>query len=100
MIPVHPKLHPMRHVEIAKNQKGFKPITVALGVNTNYPVPNKIYNTVVMAFRPSAEELARLNAGEDIYVHLLTHGNPQQGIMLNVGIDEVHSAYGMSGAIE
>jgi hypothetical protein len=75
-------------VTIAEDQVEFKPITAALVVHPSYPARASAHgpvNSVVVAFRPDADERRRLAAGEDLYVSLLTHGGPMQGIICAVG---------------
>lgn len=50
-------------------------------------------NSVVLAFRPTDAERARLAAGEDLYISLLTFLQPMQGIAVMVGKDEASAAY-------
>jgi hypothetical protein len=87
---VRPKLDAPQ-ITIAENQEGFKPVTAALVHNQLYPaVPTEHgpLNTVVVAFRPDEGERARLAAGEDIYISLLTFLNPMQGIIVSAGSEE------------
>lgn len=95
MNPVRPEL-PLPIATAGKGQKQYKPIEVALATLPGYPTRRgKHHNTVVMAFKPTEEEAARIARGDLIYVHLLTFGEPQTPIILNVGSDEAASLYGI-----
>lgn len=65
-------------VTIAEEQHAYRPITVVvrdcdLGLS------------LVTRWTMTAEERARVAAGEDIYVELLTFGGPMQPIAVSVG---------------
>lgn len=81
-------------ITIAEDQEEFKPVTAALVDHPAYPpVPTQHgpANSLVLAFRPTDEERARIAAGEDVYVSLLTFMKPMPGIILSVGPDEFAS---------
>lgn len=75
-------------IRVAQDQPGFVPVTVVAVRDRQYQQGPDGFNTVVMAFRPTSEERAKLAAGEDIYVSLLTFGDPQQGIRIMAGREE------------
>ena len=88
---VRPKLDAPQ-ITIAEEQDEFKPITAALVRNRCYPdvqTDAGPLNAIVLAFRPSDEERARLTAGGDLYVSLLTFMRPMQGIIVGVGPEEM-----------
>lgn len=78
-----------RVVRVAEDQPGYEPVSVVLGTDNMYRCPNGLYNTVVMAFQLTLEERKRIIDGEDLYVSLLTYGEPQQGIRVLVGEKEM-----------
>lgn len=83
-------------ITIAEEQEQFKPVTAALVRHPQYPgvmTERGEFNSVVLAFRPDAEQRARLAAGEAIYVSLLTFMQPMQGIILSVGPEEPAAWY-------
>lgn len=93
MRAIRPKLK-ARQVTVAEEQEEFKPVTVALVTNRLYPCPpDREFNTVVLAYRPSDEERRRIAEGEDIYLSLLTFGAPMQGVLMNVGEKETAAQY-------
>jgi hypothetical protein len=66
-------------------------VTAALVFNALYPPVHTEHgplNAIVLAFRPNDEERARLAAGEDIYISLLTFMRPMQGIIVSAGHGE------------
>jgi hypothetical protein len=90
-------------ITIAENQvEDFKPVTAAVVNHPGYTsalraIDGEVHkaNTVVLAFRPSDEERARLAAGEDLYLSLLTFMQPMQAVILSVGPDDPASWYGV-----
>lgn len=87
---VRPKLDAPQ-VTIAEEQAEFKPVTAALVHNRLYPAVQSQHgplNAIVLAFRPNDKERARLAAGEDIYVSLLTFLRPMPGIIVSAGSRE------------
>lgn len=82
-------------VTIAEEQEEFLPITAALVRNPTYAAPHLSgCNTVLLAFRPSDEERARLAAGDDLYISLLTFlQHPMPGIVVTAGKEEVSTMY-------
>jgi hypothetical protein len=83
-------------VTVAEDQPEFKPITVAIVRHPLYPgveTEHGPLNTVVMAFRPNDDDKARIAAGEDVYVSLLTYLRPQAGIICTVGAERTASIY-------
>lgn len=87
---VRPKLDAPQ-ITIAEEQDEFKPVTAALVYNSTYPAVQTEHgplNAIVLAFRPNDEERARLTAGEDIYISLLTFMRPMQGIIVSAGHQE------------
>lgn len=75
-------------VTVAEDQEEFKPVTAAI-------VKHEQGICHLLTFRPSAEERARLAAGEDIYISLLTFGGPIQGIIVLCGKNEAAAAFGV-----
>lgn len=83
-------------VRVAEHQAadGFVPINAALVKHPDYWTPPKVdVNTHVLAFRPTDEERARIAAGADLYVGLLTYGGPMQGIIVATGKEEAAAIY-------
>jgi hypothetical protein len=79
---------------LAKNQPEYTVLTVALVRHPRYPVDEGTgHNSVLMAFRPTAEERARIADGEDIYVSLLTGGHAMQPILVLAGKDAAAHAF-------
>jgi len=98
---VRPKLVAPQ-ITIAEDQAEFKPVTAALARHPDYHgrgyrvgLDTHELNTVVLAFRPSDEERARLAAGEDIYLSLLTFMQPMQAVIVSVGPQEPAGWYGV-----
>ena len=87
---VRPKLVAPQ-VSVAEDQEEFKSLTAALIYNPLYEAPMTSagpLNTMVLAFKPNDDERARLAAGQDIYVSLLTFMQPMQAIIVTVGSEE------------
>lgn len=81
-------------VSIARDQEEFLEVTAALVTNPEFGVPvGRQHNTVLLAFRPSEQERARLRAGDDIYIALLTGGGPMQPVMLCIGREEAAAVF-------
>lgn len=81
-------------VTVAEDQEEFKTITAALVRHPGYGVPpGKEHNTHLLAFKPDADELARLSLGEPLYLSLLTYGGRMPGVMLIVGEAQVAQLY-------
>lgn len=79
---------------VARNQAEYSVITVALVTHPSYDVrEGSDHNSVLMAFRPTAEERARIGEGEDIYISLLTGGGGQQPIIVWAGKHAPAAAY-------
>lgn len=73
---------------VAETQPEFVPVTVNRALDDMYPYdPALGWNCVVMAFKPTEEELHKLEQGEEVYISLLTFGQPQQGIRVEVGTE-------------
>jgi hypothetical protein len=89
-------------LRVAEDQPQYTPVTVALMHNPDFIARQRRdgtrYNAVVMAFRPSDEERAQLAAGADIYVSLLTFGEPQQPIIVTAGKEAMADVYGVAVA--
>ena len=67
-------------VTIAENQEQYQTLTAARYQKDGVSV-------LLMRWQPDAHERARLAAGEDIYVSLMTFGQPMQPITVQVGPD-------------
>lgn len=99
---IRPKLEAVQ-LTIAEEQEEYKSVTAAVVQHPDYPgvrvrLPDgqvAQYNSIVLAFRPTDEERAKLVAGEDLYVSLLTFGKPMQGIILTVGPQEFAQWFGV-----
>jgi hypothetical protein len=87
-------------IRIAEEQPEFVPVTGALVRHPGYPdgaYPERA-NTVLLAFRPSEDERKRLAEGADIYVALLTFGQPMQGIVVLAGKEDASAVYNVPAA--
>jgi hypothetical protein len=81
---------------IAKNQPEYSVLTVARVTHPLYGVAEECdHNSLLMAFRPTAEERAAISSGADIYVSLLTGGAPMQPILTLVGKERAAAAFGL-----
>jgi hypothetical protein len=83
---IHPKLDAPT-ITIAEDQAEYLPVTAALVTDDRYAA-RRGHNAIVIAFRPSDAERAKLAAGEDIYISLWTFGGPMQPIQVHAGVDE------------
>lgn len=99
---IRPKLTAPQ-IQIAENQEEYKTVTAALVNHPSYPSraarinadPELVQaNGVVLAFRPSDEERAKIAAGSDIYVSLLTFLKPMQPIIVDVGPENMAEWFG------
>lgn len=90
-------------ITIAEEQAEFKPITAAIvnsGAHGNRACvcdgeTVEVPNSILLAFRPSDDERARLACGDDIYISLLTFGGPMQGILVLAGKEDAAAAFGL-----
>lgn len=91
-------------VTIAEEQDEYKTVTAALVYHPSYPYASRRVvgqverldmNGLVLAFRPTDEERAKIAAGSDVYVSLLTFGRPMQPIIVTVGEHETAAIYGL-----
>ena len=73
---IAPRVPGLDEVTIAEQQGDYKTLTAAV-----------IPGGVLTRWRPSPEELARLNAGEDLFLAVLTFGQPLQPLSLQVGAE-------------
>ena len=83
-----------RIVTVAESQEEYLTVRAALVTSPDYAAPRG-YNTVVMAFRPDEAQRRAIAAGEDLYVSLLTFGQPQQPIMVMVGKKTAAGTFGV-----
>jgi hypothetical protein len=51
--------------------------------------------THLLAFRPTPEQRARLAAGDDVYIGLLTFGGPMTPLVVLCGKDEAAATFGV-----
>jgi hypothetical protein len=83
-------------IVIAEEQEEYKPVSAALVLHPLYGVaPGREHNSVLLAFRPSNEERARLVSGADVYISLLTFGGPMQPILVMCGKEEAAQNFGI-----
>lgn len=102
MQPTEPRLSG-RKLRIAEDQPQYEPVTVVLADNRQYPAANGFVddpklrrpNTRIMAFRLTDEDRRRIAAGADVYVAMLTYGNPQQPILLSTGPELMAEIHGL-----
>ncbi len=94
MRPVRPELQ-AQIIRVAEQQPEYEAVDVALVRHPDFSA-TRGYNTVVMAFRPTAEERERIGRGEDVYVALLTFGSPQQPIIVFTGKDEASGVFNVA----
>lgn len=92
MQPTTPKLAAKR-VIVAKSQPPYLPIEAALVRHPGFASPWGMTNAHVVAFQPTPAELEQLNAGEAIYLSLLTFGGPMTPIIMTVGAEETAAIY-------
>lgn len=83
MRSVAPRVAGLPEITLAEGQQEYMVLTAA---QFNQP---GMGGGLLTRWKPSAEELALLNAGEDVYVGLLTFGNPMQPIHVSVGAPAV-----------
>jgi hypothetical protein len=78
----------------------YMALTVALARHPDHELATgRDYNTVVTAWRPTALERARIAAGEDLYVPVLTFGGPLQALLVIVGKHEAAAVFGVGVTI-
>lgn len=77
---------------IAEGQHEYLTIYGGFLTNPSYPAPNG-YNTALLAFRLDEEHRKAIAEGADIYVSLLTFGNPMQPIIVQVGKESASATY-------
>ena len=81
-------------IMLARDQAEYSVLSVAQVTHPSYGPESRLYhNSLLMAFRPTTDERARIAAGEDIYVSLLTGGGPMQPILVLCGKDEAASVF-------
>lgn len=83
---------------IAEEQEEYLPMVVALHDNPHYGTRDGRPNTLISCWRPSQEERERIAAGEDIYLALLTFGDPMQPVILSVGKYTTAKIFGIEPA--
>jgi hypothetical protein len=66
-------------VTIAENQLEYKPLVAAV-----YQTPEGV-QTLLTRWRLDDAERARVAAGEDVYLGVMTFGNPLQPLIMQVG---------------
>lgn len=79
---------PCHHVRIAEEQAEFKTVSAAIVWHDGHQTL-----ATLLAFRPSEDERARIAAGEDVYISLLTGGGPMQPIIVLCGKHEAAAAF-------
>lgn len=89
MNPTPPELD-ARKVKMAEGQEEYETIEAAVVDHPDFPVGG---NTRVMAFRPTDEERRKISEGADIYVSLLTFGQPMNPLLVLVGKEEAAAVY-------
>lgn len=91
-------------VTIAEDQEEYLPVTAAFVNHPDYPCDRVRVagekalieaNGVVIAFRPSDHERAKIASGSDIYVHLLTFLKPMQPVIVEVGPENMAAWFGV-----
>lgn len=101
---VAPQVDTNEQVSVAEEQEEYKTV-VALPVEfptvaapADHPEYEEIpgrKNSLLLAYKPNPEELAKLVRGEYLYLHMLTFGGKLQPHILTVGTDELESWYGL-----
>jgi hypothetical protein len=81
-------------VTIAEDQEEYLPVTAALVVDPGMPAPRG-HNAILIAFRPSDSERARLAAGDDIYIALWTFGGAMQPIQIFAGAHDAAQTWNL-----
>jgi hypothetical protein len=81
-------------IQVAEDSDQFMVVTAALVTNPQYELATgRRYNTIMMAWRPSALERAKLANGEDLYIGVLTFGGPLQALIPIVGKHEAAEVF-------
>jgi hypothetical protein len=94
MRPIRPKLTATQ-ITIAEDQHEYLPVTAALVNHPGFPLrPGQQHNAIVVAFRPTDEERAKIAAGADLYLEMLTFGGPITPIILDVGPENMAEWFG------
>ena len=70
-------------ITIAEDQPEYLPLTVAVYGDNKDMGPR----TLLSRWRPTDEERQAIAAGEDVYVGLVTFGQPMQPIIVQIGND-------------
>ena len=80
---------------LAEAQPEYRPVDVAHYMNRTYKRGEKWWNTLIYAFRPTDEERERIMLGGDIYISLLTFGDPPNPINIFAGKEDAAKAFGL-----
>jgi len=81
-------------ISVGENQHEFLTITAAMVAHPDFDAPGGM-NTLVYCYRLEEHKRARIAAGEDLYVSLLTFGKPVQPIIVCVGPEGPAAWYGV-----
>jgi hypothetical protein len=88
-------------IAIAEGQEEYLTIYAALVAHPEYDVRQPHpeipagWNTILLAFKPTPEELEELNKGEAIYFGLLTFGRRMPPVLPLVGKEHAALVYGV-----
>lgn len=88
-----PKVTGAEQVTIAEEQEEYLPI-VAARVRMRV-TPMSTAAGLLFAFEPTKDERERIYNGEDIYISLVTFGEPMQPIMVMCGKEEAAQTFGL-----
>lgn len=86
-------------ITVSETQDDFQTVQSALVRNEMFAPGTSKHgsaNTAVMRFIFSDEERARVAAGDDLYLAMLTYAGPQQGVALFIGKTECAEAFGIT----
>jgi hypothetical protein len=82
-------------ITIAEEQEEYLPMVVAVHDNPEYGSRNGQPNTLISCWRLSAVERELIATGADIYLALLTFGDPMQPVILQVGKEQLAAVLGV-----
>lgn len=103
---VAPQVHTNDQISVAEEQEEYKtcvavpvafPTVAAQADHPEYgesTVPGR-KNSLLLAYKPTPEELSKLAAGEYVYLHMLTFGGKLQPHIVTVGTNELEPWYGL-----
>jgi len=100
MRPVRPAIEG-EQVYVAQDQEEYLDITAVRAFNPAYGIHAPLeeagikHNTMIVAYKPTEEEIDMLISGEYVYLHLLTFGGRMQPHILSIGKQQAAEMYGL-----